>query len=204
MNDAAGVPVARGGVTVTFDGIPAPLLYASANQINVQAPFAVKQSTAMQITFNGSQVASQEFAVVPENPSLIAVAGHDPTAVAFNADGTLNSSSNPAQAGAELTLLVNGTGLDATNQVTGSLSGSNPPLIAAPVAVSGNFIFSGDNYSLEVDSFTDAPGTISGLGQIKIRVPPPPPSLNPSLYLPLTLVINGAESMVHPGVYVKP
>lgn len=211
--DAAGIPVQLGGVAVTFDGIPAPLLYVSAGQLNVQVPFEVSRSlstdvpvTTMQVSLGGATIGSQALAVVGVNPSLFSISGFNTTAVALNQDGTLNSSTNPAKAGSELTLLVNGIGLDAGNQLTGMWTGSNPAPIQTPVAVlGGNNLFGvccSAAYSLEVDTFTDLPGAISGLGQIQVRVPAVSDSVNLPQFLVLTLTIGGAEAEVHPGVYV--
>jgi len=194
QNGAASVPAGLGGVVVTFDGIPAPLLYVSSNQINVQVPFEVTQSlfttmqTTMQLSFNGSVIGAQAFAVVRRNPSLFLNSGF--AAVALNQDGTVNSSSNPAKVGSELTLFVNGIGVDAGNQVSGSLTGSNPTPLQEPATVIGI-------NSLEVDSFSDMANAISGLGQITVRVPglmTSEPGISSVQGLALTLIVDGAES----------
>src|SRR5262249_52471731 len=113
---ATTVPTAAGGVTVTFDGRPAPILYASSTQINVQAPFEIEQNPyttaekiVMQVSWNGSVLATQAFAVTPRNPGLFVgsivaslVCGDTRTAnyiviaVALNQDGSVNTCENPA------------------------------------------------------------------------------------------------------------
>jgi uncharacterized protein (TIGR03437 family) len=65
------MPTSLGGVVVSFDGGPAPILYVSAWQLNVQVTFEVQQdATTMEVSLNGSEVASRHLAVVPGNPSL--------------------------------------------------------------------------------------------------------------------------------------
>lgn len=199
-NCAASLPTLLGGVSVTFNGTPAPLLYVSPSQINVQVPFEVQQSASaqMRVMLNGSVIGSRLFSVVPLNPSLFLDSGSFAvncggaqidsvfTALALNQDGTVNSCANPAKAGSELSLFVNGLGVDSSNRVTGSLSGSSPGYIAAFAAV-----FDGYD-SLEVDSFADLPGAISGLGWIQVHVPD---TINSALpFLALSLSVNELQA----------
>ncbi|MDE3167072.1 MAG: SBBP repeat-containing protein, partial [Acidobacteriota bacterium] len=115
------VPVSLGGVTVAFDGIPAPLIYVSSAQVNLSVPWEVrgKASTVMTVAVDGSEVASREFAVAGSSPALFvdtsgtAADGNSSfPAVAFNGDGSRNSQSNPAAPGSAVTLLLNGVGAD--------------------------------------------------------------------------------------------
>ena len=113
------------GVTVTFDGNPAQLLYASASQINVVVPagFAQGAVTVMQVSFNGSTTSPRQLPVTRSNPNLladlsanqIACPGADQTAqgvspVAANADGSRNSCANPARLGSIVSFYVHGIG----------------------------------------------------------------------------------------------
>jgi len=193
----ASVPTSPGGVSVTFDGRAAPILYASLTQVNVQVPFEIRQnqSTVMQFSLNGTVIATRVFAVIPENPSVFVnstvttetcnTTAEGGRAFALNADGTVNSCTNPAAAGSQFTLFVNGTGTSAGNQTTGSLTGSRPGQVSGPTAV-----FEGWD-SLEVDGVTDQAGAIAGIGQITARVPEPilfPQQLN------VTLTLNGLDA----------
>jgi hypothetical protein len=78
-----------GGVTVTFDGVPAPLAYAGANQINASVPFevAANASTLMKIIVNGSVIAWRQFAVAPSSPGLFIDASSDFNQVCGNVGG---------------------------------------------------------------------------------------------------------------------
>ncbi len=192
----ASVPTGLGGVTVTFDGQPAPILYASSTQINVQAPFEIyqKASTVMQLSYNGTTLLTRAFAVVPENPNVFVgsaqasltcnniTAAGALQAFALNEDGTINSCANPAAAGSQFSLFVNGTGTSSGNRSTGAISGSTPQYINGSAAV-----FNG-GFSLEVDAFTNQAGAISGVGQITARVPPTIPSLQ---MMDVTMTLNG-------------
>jgi uncharacterized protein (TIGR03437 family) len=109
-----------GGVTVSFDSHAAPLLYVSSNQINVAVPLVSEgpSSTVMQVTVNGVPSPPLGFAVTSANPSLFAIPDSFQTnsgefvAVAVNADGSLNSSTNPAQTGSVISVFVNGLSVD--------------------------------------------------------------------------------------------
>lgn len=183
LSTAGTVPLSLGGVSVTFDGTPAPLLYVSASQINIQVPFEVahRSSTIMQLRLNGALIASRLFAVAPRNPSLFVTAGdqiqqcgHTGSSTLFSIvaalpDGSAASCANPALPGSSVSVFINGLGVDAVNQVTGSITGPSPPQLTVPfdvVTASG---------SLEADTLTDMPNAISGLGRLTFRLPNPAP-----------------------------
>ena len=107
------------GVNVSFDAIPAPLLYASSTQINLAVPLVpLSQSLAsMQLTVNGAAAPARQFPLTYANASLFVhtqetflPAGVSPglVAVALNADGSVNSAGNPAPLGSAVSVFVNG------------------------------------------------------------------------------------------------
>jgi uncharacterized protein (TIGR03437 family) len=124
-----GSPASTGGVSITFDGAPAQLLYASASQINVAVPppplpttTSQKSATVMQLTYNGISV-QRQFAFTASNLNLFAdsstVLNPCPNvpstsngyqAVAVNADGSANSCTNPAKLGSTVSLFAHGAG----------------------------------------------------------------------------------------------
>ncbi len=192
------VPTSLAGVTITFDNQPAPLLYVSSTQINVQVPFEVKTraSTVMQLSFNGTVLGTRQFAVAPENPSVFVASkvagftcgnlqvGPSLLALALNEDGTLNSCANPAKVGSLVSLFVNGIGTSGENLTTGALNGINPGFIVGTATVSV------DNYSAEVDSFISQSGAISGVGQLNMRIPDTISTLTPESPISLTVMLN--------------
>ena len=105
------------GVGITFGADSAPLLYASATQINFAVPaVALSQaSAAMQITVNGVTSLPLDLPLTYANPSLFlnttqTFQANSPgfVAVALNGDGSLNSSANPAPLGSAVSVFVNG------------------------------------------------------------------------------------------------
>ncbi len=99
-----------GGVTVTFDGVPAPLDYVGAGQINLQVPFEVAGKTSTQVVVNnyGSQSAPVKLTVVPSQPAFFIFAG---TVIAQNfPDYSLNTAANPIARGGVVVLYGTGVG----------------------------------------------------------------------------------------------
>jgi len=187
---APSVPVSLGGVSVTFDGIAAPLLYVSSTQVNVQVPFEIKDgiSTQMQLSFNGTPVDSRFFAVAPMNPSVFVVYSQPgcsggPEAVALNQDGSLNSCTNPAKAGSEVSFFMNGIGTAAGNQVTGSITATSSPIDASFALLTGTGSF-------QLDAASDSVGSISGTGQIQVHIPD---TVLGAMPLELALLVNGMD-----------
>ena len=121
------------GVTVSFNGQPAQLLYVSSSQINVVVPVPplpppplpagnlLPAATVMQITVNGS-VVERQFPFATSNLNLFANLSQNqvscpnaPSAygaqpLATNADGTLNSCANPAKYGSTVSFYLHGAG----------------------------------------------------------------------------------------------
>ena len=105
-----------GGVTVTFDGVPAPLYLSYAGQLNLQVPFEVagKSSTKVVVNFFGSQSDAVSIPVVPAQPAFFTFTPAGTDAIIQNfPDFSLNSASNPVAKGG-ITLLY-GTGLGKLN-----------------------------------------------------------------------------------------
>ena len=123
MNATDNSTSTLGGVSVGFGSLQAPLLYVSSNQINVPVPMVHEEParTVMQVNVNGVPSAQVQYAVTPANPALFVVPGTFQTnlqlfnSVAINADGSMNSSSNPAQLGSVVTVFVNGLTPDPQN-----------------------------------------------------------------------------------------
>ncbi len=147
-----------GGFDVTFNGVAATILYTSDEQVNVEGPNQIAgQSTVLLQAINNATavplVETRTLAVVPEQPSVFlnveALAGtaspcfgpdgSAPAAVALNADGSLNSVSNPAAAGSTVTIFLNGVSSGAAvtglaNDTAVTFSAGNPNGGALPVS----------------------------------------------------------------------
>jgi len=143
---------------VTFNGVPAPILYSSSGQVNLQVPYEIagQSNVAMKIQYCGAGFPQCPFGgksdvfnfpVVASQPASFlsavgyAACGSIPTTslspLASNADGTLNSCSNPAVAGSLVQVYLNGVGAGGGNPATGAIAASP----AAPLPLLARAIF---------------------------------------------------------------
>jgi uncharacterized protein (TIGR03437 family) len=167
--DANGVvSTSVAGVRILFDGIPAPLVYASATQCAAVVPYfgATRSTTHVQVEYQGTRSDPLEIAVVPTAPSLFTAdaTGKGQGAI-LNEDGvTRNSTSAPAQRGSVVVLWGTGEGLTDPPGVDGRLSVEVLPKPLAPVSVEigglpATVVYAGA-----------APGNMPGLFQINARM----------------------------------
>ncbi|PYT29166.1 MAG: hypothetical protein DMG57_12595 [Acidobacteria bacterium] len=103
------------GVRVLFDGVPAPVLYAQAYQVNAIVPFAVTPGSAVrvQVEYNGTQSTATTIEVTKAAPAIFSLDHPSPRggrAAALNQDGSINSPENPAPVGSIVTLYATGAG----------------------------------------------------------------------------------------------
>jgi uncharacterized protein (TIGR03437 family) len=108
------------GTTVTFGGVPAPLLYISPTQINAVVPYRANGGRVV-VTHNGQLSGDFIVPIAQFAPSMFTVApnGRGPGAIQ-NIDSqtgavTLNSTDNPAPKGS--TIILYGTGAGEWSQI---------------------------------------------------------------------------------------
>jgi uncharacterized protein (TIGR03437 family) len=115
-----------GNVTVSFNGVPAPLFYAGSTQVNFQVPFEVagKSTASMVVTNYGSPSAAVSVPVMAAQPAFFT---YNSSAIAQNyPDYSLNTSSNAIARGGIAVLY--GTGLGALSYSLGTgAQGIVPP-----------------------------------------------------------------------------
>lgn len=142
-----------GGVQVLFEGTPAPLLYASATQINAIVPYEVagKSEATVQVQFGGQTIPVGAIPVVPAAPGVFAV---------VNQDSTLNSAAHPATQGSVLQVFATGEGVVTPAGITGEITGSDVKQPVLPVSVT---IAGSDAPVLYAES---APEAVAGLLQV--------------------------------------
>jgi uncharacterized protein (TIGR03437 family) len=150
-----------------FNGVPAPLLLVSADEINVIAPGAVAQraSTRIDIERGGSITSTLTVGAAAAAPALLALDGSGTgQAAAINEDGTVNSRANPAAAGSIVALYV--VGLGVTGEPDGAVASGPRDLRASfsPVVRIG-----GRKAAVVYAGF--APGLVTAAIQVNVRVP---------------------------------
>ncbi len=157
------------GVRVWFDGIPAPVLYASAGQINAVVPNAVagQSNTVIQVEYLGGMSPPVTVPVTSESPAVFTMnaAGQGQGAILNAVDLSVNSASNPVHPGDWVSIFGTGAGATLPASVDGLLpSGpSYAPVARVSVTIGG--------LSCEVNYAAAAPGLVSGVLQVNARVP---------------------------------
>jgi uncharacterized protein (TIGR03437 family) len=159
------------GFEVEFDGIPAPMIYASINQTSVMVPYEVagKTSTTVQIMVGGIPISSTTLRVNSAAPGIYTVSqnGLGQGAI-LNSDLSPNSVVNPARAGSAIAVYLTSAGQTSPGGVTGALAsadGSSPQHAVANVTatVGGN--------AAAVLYAGSAPTLVEGIAQVNIQLP---------------------------------
>jgi uncharacterized protein (TIGR03437 family) len=176
------------GVQVFFDGVPAPLLYASAGQVNVVVPYSVagQSSTSLQLEYLGALSTPVTLQVAATTPGVFSMAGSGsgPGAI-LNSNGTVNSASNPAAPGDWVSIFGTGAGATTPASVDGLVASAPLPVPNANVSVSMGGLpcplnFEGAAY-----------GLVSGVLQINAQVPA---GVAPGPAVPVQVSIGSASS----------
>jgi uncharacterized protein (TIGR03437 family) len=158
---------------VLVGGLAAPILYASKNQINVVAPFALPSAgnVAIEVVRSGMAVGSFSVTAAAASPGIFAQNGRGTgPGLIFNQDGTLNRADNPAQSGSILSIYVTGLGRMVPQPVDGSIPAFPFAKPALPIQA---FLFT-SGYRLSILYAGDAPQAIEGIQQINIQLPTAP------------------------------
>jgi uncharacterized protein (TIGR03437 family) len=177
------------GVRVTFDGVPAPLLYASSGQVNAVVPYSVagETSTQLQVEYLGAFSAPVTLPVAATAPGIFSQAGSGkgPGAILNSRDESVNSASNPAARGDWVSIYATGAGVTNPTGVDGLLASA--PL-AQPIA---NVSVTIGGVPCELNYAGAAPGFVSGLLQINAMVPA---EVTPGPNVPVEVTIGNAPS----------
>ena len=181
LTAGGAMPTSIGGVQVTFNGVPAPLVTAQANQIVAIAPFELNglTSLAVQVQYNGFTSNTYTVPVIAQNPDILAVA---------NSDWSANSAANPAHGGA--TIFLTGLGQTDPPGVDGAI---NQPPLAKPVTEPA--VTSYRNYSAMVTFLGAAAFEVAGVSQLNLIFSGAPISDQP--VAAVTVMIGGTEVVVY-------
>ncbi|HVN05950.1 MAG TPA: hypothetical protein VMT86_16120, partial [Bryobacteraceae bacterium] len=186
------------GVHVLFDGVPAPITYASAGQVNAVVPYAVagKSSTELQVEYLGALSPAVTMPVAAAVPGIFTVSatGSGPGAILNNSDYSLNSAANPVARGDWVQIFLTGAGATSPAGVDGLLAGPPYP------TVKGNVTVTMDNIQCTTNYAGAAPYLIAGLTQINAQVPA---GVTPGANVPVVVTIGGVSSQANVTLAVK-
>ena len=170
-----------------MNGVPCPLLYVSASQINAIASFAVDGDTNATVVVQYLGVSSDP---VPLTATVAASGIYSQSFTGtglgsiLNLDDSVNSPSNPAARGSFVAMFAAGGGQTTTPGLDGSIytsAGSNPQL---PVGVQVGGI------DAEVSYAGAAPGFVQGALQVNFRIPANAPTGD----VPVILTVGNSAS----------
>jgi adhesin/invasin len=166
---ATPLPTSLNGTSVSINGIPAPLLFVSATQINAQAPLETPLGTAALVVQNGAlKSASVKVDVRAAAPGILALPGGSHALAVNYPGGALNASQNPVHPGEYAVVYLTGQGVVDRPVASGAEAPANPlslPLAAVRAKLGG--------IPAEVAFAGLAPGFV-GLLQINLLVPDVP------------------------------
>ena len=118
-----------GNVSVTFDGVPAPMFLSFNGQLNVQVPFEVagKRSTQVQVNYNGSLSDKITVPVVASQPAFFTFTPAAADSLAFGTpDFALNTATNATARGGVMVMFGTGFGKLSYDVPTGAGAGPAP------------------------------------------------------------------------------
>ncbi len=161
------------GLHVFFDGVPAPVLYASSRQVNTVVPFGVAghASTQLQIEYLGVFSSPIVLPVALTAPGVFSLdASGKGAGAVLNQNGTINSATNPAHRGDTVSIFVTGAGSTTPASLDGLLGAAPLGMPNAGVSVSIGGL------PAHVSFAGAAPGLIAGALQINAQVPQSAPT----------------------------
>ena len=166
------VSTSLGNTVVAFDGVAAPLIFVSANQINAIVPYEIagRVSTNVVVTRGGQSSPALQLRVADTAPSIFSLSqGGNGQGAILNSNGTVNSASNPAAKGSVIVIYATGEGVTRPQPATGAVTSATGTSFPAPV----------NNVSVKIGGASvttfnyigEAPGLVAGVLQINAVIP---------------------------------
>jgi uncharacterized protein (TIGR03437 family) len=162
------LPDYLGETLVLFDGIPAPLLATSDEQVNIVVPYDIagRSHVEMLLIYNGSVSTPFLLPVQKASPGLFTLnaSGKGQGAI-LNQNLTVNSLSNPALPGSIVVLYATGFGELQGGVDNGAVVGIDLPRVSQPVKVLIGGVIAELLYA------GGAPGLVNSVTQLNVRLP---------------------------------
>lgn len=188
LDNSGLVDTTLAGVRVLFDGIAAPVLYASAQEVLAVVPYILsgQARTHIEVEFDGAKSPSIEIPIVASAPGIFTTdsSGQGQASI-LDQDYSLNSVSAPAAPGSIVAIYGTGEGQTDPPGVDGLLASDDLRIPALPVSVTiggqlAQVLYAGS-----------APGLVAGIFQVEARVPN---GISSSAAAPVILTVGNASS----------
>lgn len=193
--DSSGrYPTSLAGVQVRFNGVPAPLLYVQAGQVNTVVPNHSGIAYKVEVTYEGHSAPVLDFYGYLENPGVFGV---------LNEDWTVNSPTHPAKRGSIISVYATGMDMTGLNFPDGQVVPSSPLLALNFNQNGGDTVTFGSNPGTILWEGA-APGLIFGAVQINVQLPPSLPITPVFISVPMVIKSSGIYSSLPFIVYITP
>jgi len=167
------LPTTLGGTTVTFNGVPAAIAYASQYRVDAQVPFSLTPGASTTIQLTSNKVTTGQVPITVQNsvPGIYTngIIGTGPAEV-INQNGITNTKLTPAAKGSIISVYTSGLGTVNPALATGAVPPLNP--LSPTTGDVGAFI----GGAAALVHFAGAAPGYPGLYQINIEVPATAPS----------------------------
>lgn len=189
-----------GSTRVLFDGVPAPVLYASTGQTSVMVPYSIsgRSTTAIRVEYQGLQSSPITYNVVAVVPAIYTLnqSGSGPGAI-LNSDGTVNMPNDSAPRSSYVTVYMTGEGQTTPAGVDGTVTPEDPsgwkkpqlPVTATVGGVPATVYYAGS-----------APGIIAGVMQVNVQIPQSAPTGGS---VPMLIYVGNSSTQANVTVAVR-
>ena len=165
---------AIGGVQVLFNGIAAPMIYASSTQVSAVVPYEMASvaNPSAWIKYAGQTSNAYPLTTAATVPGLFTqnASGSGPGAI-LNQDNSVNGPGNRAAKGSIVQVFMTGEGQTSPPSLTGTITAATlpapqvtpAPLLAVGVTINGQpalYVYAGE-----------APGLVAGMMQLNVQIP---------------------------------
>ena len=195
-------PTTLANVQVTFDGIPAPILYVMNNKMSVVAPWGIsgRLSTQLMVRYQNqaSNTLTLQVALVAPGLYTADASGSGQGAIVnYHLNGTVdvNASNRPIERGGAIAVYGTGGGVTIPPGVDGSVT----PAILYPLNATVTAILGSAGQPVTVLYSGGAPGLLSGAMQVNLRIPADAPT-GPQ---PLVILVNGQRTQASVMVNIQ-
>jgi len=171
LTTAGAFSTTAGNTQVTFDGIAAPVIYASATQTSVMVPYGVsgRTVTTVRISYQGVQSNPLIYNVTTTAPGIYTQnsSGTGP-GVILNQDYSENGPTKPAATGSVVAVYMTGEGATNTTPPDGAIAPVNgtglyKPLLPVTATIGG--------IPATVQYYGTSPGIVYGVMQVNLTIP---------------------------------
>jgi uncharacterized protein (TIGR03437 family) len=178
---------------VLFDGVAAPIIYASAGQTSVMVPYGVagRPTTNIVVEYLGVQSNALPYSVASSSPGIYtANASGSGQGAILNQDYSVNSAANRAAVNSVVAVYMTGEGTTQPASPDGAVAPINgtglfKPVLPVTATVGG--------VPAKIEYYGSAPGIVYGVMQVNVRIPAGTPS-GPNVPIVITVGTNSTQS----------